>query len=133
MKPLALVKLLCLAGGLGFSAIAQQPLQDPFVKTPMQVAPNESDESIQKKLYAIFGQDPNITFVAARSSAGDTASGVVVSRTTSAIAIDVTPCLPRKTVVTFVAPYKESSISDERCGDKPYPRVQVIQLGPGWK
>jgi hypothetical protein len=97
----------------------------------LEAAPPESAEyrqTLQKRLDALFyNMRGDITFVAARSGPGEAASGVVVHRTNDSIAIDMTPCLPKKTLRYFISPYSESAISDEQCGEKKYPRVQVIQ------
>jgi DNA-binding LacI/PurR family transcriptional regulator len=60
---------------------------------------------------------------------GDTASGVVVDRTTPGmISVDVTPCGTEKEVVTFEMPYKETQINSVSCGNgNSYQQSQVIQ------
>jgi hypothetical protein len=110
---------------LASGASAQQQVA-PYKLPGHSVAP-ESSTAIYERLSDIYGGD--ITFTSARSAAGDTASGVVIHRRADSIAIDVTPCQRQKTIVTFAAPYRESPVSDEKCGDKTYPRVQVIQTG----
>jgi hypothetical protein len=94
----------------------------------------DSDEyrmTVERKLKELYPIHPKMSFITVRSAPGEAASGVVLRRTGDSIAIDMTPCLPKKTVRYFIAPYTESSISDEKCGEKTYSRVQVIQLPPG--
>jgi hypothetical protein len=83
-----------------------------------------------KSLERLYGADRNITYVKAQSGTGDTAWGVVVDRAGDRITLDTTPCVDQnKRLVTFIKPYKESKIDEERCPTKTYPRSQVIQLG----
>ena len=94
------------------------------------VAPDSAEyrTAIQKRIHELYGGPSNVSFVALRTGPGEAASGVVLQRTNNSISIDITPCLPHKTVRYFVAPFKESNISDEKCGEKTYQRVQVLQL-----
>jgi hypothetical protein len=130
MKSKILMAIASFAVALALSACATS--DEPRITSPVSYAGTAS-ETIQENLYTIFGSDQPITFTTVVSSVGDNASGVVVAKTANDIQLDITPCLKKKTIVTFVAPYKESSITDERCGDKTFPRVQVIQLGGGWR
>jgi hypothetical protein len=83
---------------------------------------------IQAGLARIYGQDSkSISFTIEQTRPGVTASGVEVARTDDMLAIDVTPCATRKTIVSFIRPYRDTNISDEKCGYKVYPRLQVIQ------
>jgi hypothetical protein len=92
-------------------------------------SPHEKAATI-KSLERLYGTDRNITYVKAHSGRGDIGSGVVVDRTADRITLDTTPCVDQdKRLLTFVAPYKESKIDEERCPRKTYPRSQVIQLG----
>jgi hypothetical protein len=89
---------------------------------------DEARRIIQKALVVIYGADKPISFVAAQAKAGDAASGVVIRKTSDSLVLDITPCTIEKKIVTFVNPYKDSSVSDIRCPDnKAYERVQVIQ------
>lgn len=83
---------------------------------------------IKAGLARIYGQDiQNMSFTIEQTRSGVTASGVEVARTDDMLAIDVTPCATKKTIVSFIKPYREAKISDEMCGSKIYPRLQVIQ------
>jgi len=85
-------------------------------------------ELIERGLHDVYGADAaRMSFVVLETKPGDVASGVETLQTSTTIAIDTTPCNNQKTIVTFVNPYKKHDISDIKCGDKTYPRVQVMQ------
>ena len=115
--------------------------QDSNIKAPLGTGSvfAKPDSPIEKaatlkSLKDFYGLDRDINFMLAKSAAGDTASGVVVERSRDQITVDTTPCVvDRKRLVTFVAPYKESKLGEQRCEAKTFPRVQVIQMGAGWK
>lgn len=76
---------------------------------------------------AIYGAPASVSRLDTKIVKGDVASGVVLERN-GYIAIDITPCkLKEKEVKTFWPPFIENKISDVRCGNQSYPRVQVIQ------
>jgi hypothetical protein len=83
---------------------------------------------IQAGLSQVYGHDSNkAPFKLKQTRVGDTASGVEVARTNDILSIDVTPCASQPTIVAFTKPYQETPVSDQRCGDKTYKRLQVIQ------
>jgi len=100
-----------------------------FAQTPEPSDIAKLRDLIEGRLSQVYGQDihKKITFMMRQTRTGDTASGVEIVRTNDTLSIDVTPCAPEKTIFTFVKPYKETAISDTRCAEKPYPRLQVIQ------
>ncbi len=81
---------------------------------------------IRVGLARIYGPGTTISTIE-QTRPGVTASGVEVARTDDMLAIDATPCATRKTIVSFITPYRDTRISDEICGTKVYPRLQVIQ------
>lgn len=105
--------------------------QDSMIKAPLSTSSEVSEPTAAtlKRLHEIYGGAGGITYSAMKSAPGDTASGVIVEKTDNYIRIDTTPCLTQKRLVTFLKPYKESSIKEQKCEDKVYPRVQVIQIG----
>jgi hypothetical protein len=93
-----------------------------------QLSPDNAQlmQRIHSGLSQLYGRDfQNVSIKQARS--GDIASGVEVASTDDKLAIDVTPCSLEKIIITFVSPYRKTTISRAQCGDPPYPRVQVIQ------
>ncbi len=107
--------------------------QNPFKSAvPSLERTSEYRLAIEKNLSAIYPMwRGDVTITTAGSAPGQSAaaSGVVVYRTADSIAIDLTPCQAQKTVRSFLQPFRESPVSDERCSGRTYPRVQVIQLG----
>lgn len=87
-------------------------------------------DSEDKPVKLVKGRaEPSLhTYAMKRQNKGDTASGVVVTKKEDIITIDITPCIEDgKQTITFVMPYTEKQISDANCGNKTYPRSQVIQ------
>jgi hypothetical protein len=128
VKPLK-GSIIVMSLGVAVVADAQIPdFKNPKLSGPASLESPDYRAVIIKRLHEIYGTDENMSFVAMRSGPGDTASGVVLQRTSDSISIDMTPCLPKKTVRYFIAPFRESNVSDEKCGDTTHHRVQVIQL-----
>ena len=91
---------------------------------------SEDKEAIRSRIEALYGASRPFAYdVSAKSATGETASGVVLLRRQDSITLDITPCRARSTLVTIIAPYRESSVSDEICNNKTFPRVQVVK-GP---
>lgn len=87
-----------------------------------------STAALTEAANAIYGARTSISELNIKIVNGDVASGVVLKRDKGFIAVDITPCkLEDKKVKAFWAPFAEKNISDVKCGDKSYPRVQVIQ------
>jgi hypothetical protein len=116
-----ILQIICFVATLHLAAPA-------FAQAPSPVKIVELMTIVREGLARVFGKTANqISFTLKNTRSGDTASGVEVARTNDTLAIDVTPCDSEKTVVTFIKPYKETPVSDVRCGTRVYSRLQVIQ------
>jgi hypothetical protein len=98
-----------------------------LAQTPASLDNQELANLVEQGLTRLYGVQ--VQFVLRNTTPGDASSGVEVTRTNGALFIDPTPCVSKqpKRIFMFVNPYKESKISDEKCGGKSYPRIQVIQ------
>jgi hypothetical protein len=113
-----------MGSGLPFGSFIK--LQLPMLTLAQAPGTPDIHQLIEAGLSKVYGLSS--PFDLKQSRVGDAASGVEVARTNEMLAIDVTPCASRKIIVTFAQPYRESRVSDQRCGDKTYNRLQVIQL-----
>ena len=81
---------------------------------------------IELGLSQTYGQQIG-SFRLQQAKPGYAASGVIVAKFDDGLAIDITPCSEPKTILTFIMPYKDTQISEAECGNKSYPRRQVVQ------
>jgi hypothetical protein len=118
-------------GAISGLAVSQGGLTTvPFKSLDTYTPEASARTAIEARLNQLYGDTGGISYAAAKTAAGDVASGVVLVKTADSITLDTTPCIREdKRLMTFAAPYQENSITDITSGGKTHPRVQVVQKG----